>query len=142
MKTLRIATLLLGAFFLFGNAALTDAAWAEDKPDTDLAKQSQNPVSDLISVPFENNLNFTAGTEDAYVNVLNVKPVLPVRIAENWNLINRAIIPIVYQGERFPGVSSAWEISRTKASYRRQNLESSSGAWAPLSSCPPGVMDE
>jgi hypothetical protein len=106
MKTLRIATLLLGAFFLFGNAALTDAAWAEDKPDTDLAKQSQNPVSDLISVPFENNLNFTAGTEDAYVNVLNVKPVLPVRIAENWNLINRAIIPIVYQGERFPGEGS------------------------------------
>jgi hypothetical protein len=106
MKTLRIATLLLGAFFLLGNAALTDAAWAEDKGTQDLAKQSQNPVSDLISVPFENNLNFTAGTEDAYVNVLNVKPVLPVRIAENWNLINRAIVPIVYQGERFPGEGS------------------------------------
>lgn len=103
MKTLRIATLLLGAFFLLMNAALTDAPWAEDKPHTDLAKQSQNPVADLISVPFENNSNFTVGTEDAYVNILNIKPVIPIKLTENWNLINRAIIPVIYQDERFPG---------------------------------------
>ena len=96
MKTLRFTTLLFLGFLVFGNATLTDPAWAEENGTEALAKQSQNPVSDLISVPFENNLNFTVGTEDAYVNVLNVKPVLPVRIAENWNLINRAIIPVVY----------------------------------------------
>jgi len=106
LKTLQLATLLLAGLLVFGIAALNDNAGADDNGTQDLAKQSQNPVSDLISVPFENNLNFTAGTEDAYVNILNVKPVLPVRIAENWNLINRAIIPIVYQGERFPGEGS------------------------------------
>jgi len=43
----------------------------------------------LISVPFENNTTFNNGTEDAIVNILNIKPVVPLSIGENWNLINR-----------------------------------------------------
>jgi hypothetical protein len=67
---------------------------------TELAKKTQNPVSDLISVPFENNANFNAGPDDKVLNVLNIKPVVPVKLTDNWNLINRAIIPLISQ----PGV--------------------------------------
>ncbi len=67
---------------------------------TDLAKKTQNPVSDLISVPFENNANFNAGPDDKVLNVLNIKPVVPIKLTEEWNLINRAIIPLISQ----PGV--------------------------------------
>jgi len=68
----------------------------------DLSKASQNPVGDIISLPFENNSNFNTGPNDTYLNVLTVKPVYPVNFGK-WNLINRGIMPIIYQEERFPG---------------------------------------
>lgn len=71
----------------------------------DLAKESQNPIGDIISLPFENNLSFGEGPEDAVVNILNLKPVYPLHLG-GWNLINRGIFPIIYQGERFPGEGS------------------------------------
>jgi hypothetical protein len=54
-------------------------------------------VASLISVPFENNFNGEYGSNNGKQNVLNVKPVIPVKIGENWNLINRTIIPFVSQ---------------------------------------------
>ncbi|MGB5746296.1 MAG: transporter [Desulfobacterales bacterium] len=104
MKTHRFTTLLTAASILIGITALNDDARAADK--TELAKASQNPVSSLISVPFENNFNLNAGPEDKLDYVLNIKPVLPVGLTGNWNLINRAIVPVINQGERFPGQGS------------------------------------
>jgi hypothetical protein len=67
-------------------------------PSTDdLQKQVQNPVSSLISVPFQNNTNFPMGTGSRIQDVLNVQPVVPIGLSENWNLIVRWITPIVYQ---------------------------------------------
>ncbi len=87
--------------FSFVFMTFTTGAWAADAAPsydvTALAKASQNPVANLISVPFENNATFNNGTEDVYVNILNIKPVIPMGITENWNLINRAIIPAIYQ---------------------------------------------
>ena len=106
MKTLRITTMLLGVFLMIGISALTDEARAEEKSQGDLAKQSQNPISTLISVPFENISSFNNGPNDAYVNTLSIKPVYPLSLTENWNLINRAIVPIIYQGELIDGIGS------------------------------------
>jgi len=86
--------------------AVTHGAWAEEKPSkgaSDLAKASQNPVASMISVPFENNATFNNGRNDDFVNVLNVKPVFPMGLTKDWNLIHRAIIPLVYQGGAFVG---------------------------------------
>jgi hypothetical protein len=79
--------------------AVTHGAWAEKNPSkgaSDLAKASQNPVAAMISVPFENNATFNNGPNDEFVNVINVKPVFPMGLTKDWNLINRAIIPLVY----------------------------------------------
>ena len=62
-----------------------------------LAKATQNPVASLISVPLQNNSNFAVGQYNRTQNVLNIQPVIPVRISENWNLITRIIQPIVWQ---------------------------------------------
>jgi hypothetical protein len=43
------------------------AAGTADDSDTELAKKTQNPVADLISVPFQNNFNFGAGPKDATI---------------------------------------------------------------------------
>ena len=68
----------------------------------DLAKASQNPVGNLVSLPLQNNTSFGIGPDDAVSNVLNIQPVYPLGLSEKWNLINRAIIPVVYQEAIFP----------------------------------------
>lgn len=65
--------------------------------DEDLAKQTQNPVADLISLPFQNNTTFGIGPEDRAQNVLNIQPVIPFNLSKDWNLISRTIVPLVWQ---------------------------------------------
>ena len=66
-----------------------------------LAKTSQNPVGDVISLPFENNVLFGIGPSDSTANALNIKPVYPIGIG-GLNLINRFIIPVIYaEGQDF-----------------------------------------
>ena len=60
-----------------------------------LAKESQNPIGSLISVPFENNTYFNIGPDDKWANVLNLKPVYPVTFGKLM-LINRLIVPFIY----------------------------------------------
>lgn len=62
-----------------------------------LQKATQNPVASMISVPFQNNSNFGIGPYDRIQNVLNVQPVVPVKVSPELNLIVRWIAPIVYQ---------------------------------------------
>jgi hypothetical protein len=74
---------------------------AQDSPhaqDTaSLAKAAQNPIADMISLPFQNNTNLNAGPESQTQNVLNIQPVFPFHIDPNWNLITRTIVPVISQ---------------------------------------------
>jgi len=105
MEKYRLLKLLGIGLLVAGISNFTTVAGAEEKKtaqDTKaLAKASQNPVSSMITVPFENNATFNNGSDDVFVNSLNIKPVIPMGISENWNLINRAIIPVVYQDSGF-----------------------------------------
>lgn len=85
----------------FGSAVALAEEPAKAVDVKSLAKASQNPVAAMISVPIENNATFNNGPDDVYVDILNFKPVMPMGITENWNLINRAIVPIVYQDSGF-----------------------------------------
>jgi len=67
----------------------------------DLAKKTQNPVADLISVPFQNNTNFGLGPHNRVQNILNIQPVVPFNLTENMNLITRTIVPIIRQPDLF-----------------------------------------
>jgi hypothetical protein len=69
-----------------------------------LAKQLSNPVAALISVPFQYNYSQTWG-DDGYQNLLNIQPVIPMSISEDWNLISRTILPIIQQSDVIPGES-------------------------------------
>lgn len=81
------------------------SGFAHAAGEKQLAQASQNPIANLISVPFENNLDFNVGPEDGEVYVLNLKPVIPVTLG-HLNLINRFIMPLAHQQERFDGEGS------------------------------------
>src|SRR5438093_1484526 len=85
-----------------------EAAKPAEEDETELAKKTQNPVADLISVPFQNNFNFGTGPRDKTVWVLNVQPVIPLKLTEDWNLITRVIMPIIIQPSLAPGLDHAF----------------------------------
>jgi hypothetical protein len=61
----------------------------------ELAKQLSNPIAALIQVPFQYNWDTGIGAADADRSILNIQPVIPFSISEDWNLISRTILPII-----------------------------------------------
>jgi len=84
--------------------AMSSGAHAQQGDD--LRQAAQNPVADLISLPFQNNTNFNVGTLDNTQNVLNIQPVVPFSLNQDWNLITRTIMPVIYQPPFFEGDST------------------------------------
>ena len=66
--------------------------------DHDLAQQLSNPVASLISVPFQENIDFGMGADgDGFKSTLNIQPVVPISLGEDWGLILRTILPVAWQ---------------------------------------------
>ena len=69
---------------------------AQSNGDNDLQAAAQNPVADLISLPFQNNTYLGIGPNDETVNVLNIQPVVPFKLSDDWNIVTRTIVPLIY----------------------------------------------
>lgn len=92
----------------------------------ELAKKTQNPVADIISVPFENYFYFNAGPNHATIYDLNIKPVVPFHLNEDWNLITRTIIPVINE----PSLShSAFGLGDINPSFFLSPAKSSGFIW-------------
>ena len=68
--------------------------FAQGKSDQDLVKAAQNPIANMMSIPFQNNTSFNFGPYDRTQNVLNIQPVVPF---SNGRIITRTIFPLVWQ---------------------------------------------
>jgi hypothetical protein len=62
--------------------------------EADLARDLQNPVADVITVPVESRADFGPGSSSRYT--LNVQPVLPIELTRDWLVVSRTILPFVY----------------------------------------------
>jgi len=72
----------------------------------ELAKKLNNPTASLISVPLQNNFDFGGGpNDDGFQYKLNVQPVIPFQLNDDWKILSRTIIPFIYQENRI-GTSS------------------------------------
>ncbi|MCG2462319.1 transporter [Flavobacteriaceae bacterium F89] len=90
IPSLLLIVLILSSGYVVGQEKEQDAGG-------DLEKKIQNPIANLISVPFQNNTDFGVGSFDGTRNTLNIQPVIPLALNENLNLITRTIIPIISQ---------------------------------------------
>jgi hypothetical protein len=73
-----------------------DTATGEKADSAELAKKLANPVASLISVPIQNNWDFGIGPANAMRFTANIQPVIPFSLNQNWNLITRTIVPVIY----------------------------------------------
>lgn len=97
-----------------------------------LAKQLANPIASLSSVPLQLNYDDGIGPfDDGDKFTLNVQPVIPVSISEDWNMISRTIIPIASQQDIFPGAGSQFGLGDTVQSlfFSPKDLTADGWTW-------------
>jgi hypothetical protein len=95
-------------------ATLVAPAYAQQSTE-ELAKAAQNPVANMVSVPFQNNTNFDVGRYGRTQDILNVQPVIPFTLNADWNLISRSIVPLMLQPSAYTdsSVFALGDISET-----------------------------
>ena len=89
-------SLLLGSFISF-SALAQESDTATESTQEELAKKLANPISNLISLPLQLNYDEGFGQDNGSMWRLNVQPVIPISISDDWNVISRTILPLIDQ---------------------------------------------
>jgi hypothetical protein len=90
-KIILLLTIVLGVFSVNAQEPTAEEPTAEQSQE-ELAKQAANPMANLMSFPFQNNLNMNYGEYNRNVNILNIQPVIPFA---GGKIITRTVMPIV-----------------------------------------------
>lgn len=63
----------------------------------DLSKLPANPIANLVSLPLQYNHDVGIGSQGrGSRDTLNVQPVFPIALNEDWNLISRSVLPLIH----------------------------------------------
>lgn len=95
----------------------------------ELAKKLSNPISNLVSVPFQFNWEQNVGPQKDTRFILNVQPVMPFTLTKSVNLIARVIVPLVSQPALFEGGSPTFGVSDVLTSFFFSPSKASSFTW-------------
>jgi hypothetical protein len=116
---------------------------ARAQESSNIAKQAQNPIARLISVPVENDFNPQTGInkEDSYV--LEMKPVVPFTLSKDWNLITRTIVPVIQVPDLAPGVDGTTGLGDVSLSLFLSPAKAGPIIWGagPIVSFPTATQD-
>lgn len=118
MRMLTLAALL----------AVPSLAQAQES-DAELARKLANPVADMISLPFQFNYDCCYGPSDGERYTLNIQPVAPIKLNDDWNMIVRTIVPIISQTETAPGSSDQFGFGDTLQTFFFSPSKASSLIW-------------
>jgi len=126
---LLIETLLT---FLVGSVAAPPAraeaeSGSQPKGDADLAQKWNNPLADLMTIPFQVNGDRNIGMQDDGQKLqTNIQPVIPFQLNEDWNLISRTILPVIHQEDIFPEAGSQFGLGDASLSLFLSPMKPSS----------------
>ena len=133
MGTIDGARATRAAAFTVGAACLAAAAGAYAQTENsaeELAKKLSNPVSSMISVPFQFNYDAKIGpARDGHRFTMNLQPVIPIELNRDWNVISRTILPLTDQHDIFPGAGSQSGLGDTLQSFFFSPKKPTAGGW-------------
>ena len=109
--------------------AMSPCCLAQQDSDA-LAKQLSNPISSLVSVPLQLNWDDGYGLDDEGQRFqLNVQPVVPVALNDDWNMISRTIVPVIAQEDVVPGAGSQFGLGDVTQSLFFSPRATTAGGW-------------
>jgi len=82
-----------------------------------MAKDLANPIASMISVPFQHNIDFDVGPGEGVKSTLNIQPVIPFALGDNWNVITRTIMPVIQQDDVISPATSQFGLGDTTQSF-------------------------
>lgn len=94
----------------------SSTAQADDAAE--LAKKLSNPVADVINMPFQLNYDENIGAaENISRYQLNIQPVVPIKLNENWNVISRTVLPVIVQDYDGMNKDTDWGVGDITQSF-------------------------
>jgi len=112
----RAGRTVLGIIALLTFCVPALARAAEPEPElsaTEVNKKLTNPISDIWSMTFQNNLSYLhldSFDTNRWQDTLNFQPVIPIKLTSRLNLISRAVFNVV---NSTPEVSGSGRLKRT-----------------------------
>jgi hypothetical protein len=125
-------------------AVIIPATARAEEDSAELAKQLSNPVASLVSVPFQHNVDCCFGPGDGVRYSLNIQPVIPLSVNDDWNVIVRTILPVIYQDDPLGGSHDSLGLGDvTQSFFFSPKLVKNGLVWAvgPVFVWPSGTSD-
>lgn len=113
--------LMIKNTFILAIAALLLSEASLSHADQDLAKKSQNPIGNMISLPLQNNTYFNVGPSNEWANSFQLQPVYPVNFGK-VNLINRMIIPINHLESQKVTVPAQTDLANSQVTFKTDDV--------------------
>lgn len=117
------------SYVLAAAAVVVPACAAAQESEADLAKKLANPVAELISLPLQFNYDCCYGPEDGERMTLNIQPVVPVKLNDDWNVIIRTILPVISQSETVAGSGNSLGLGDTTQTFFFSPRDSKGVTW-------------
>jgi hypothetical protein len=102
---------------------------ARAQETSELAKQAQNPIANMVSIPFENDFNPETGVNKKDSYALQVKPVVPFTVSDDWTVITRTIVPVIQIPDLSPEVHGVTGLGDIQESLFLSPSKASSVIW-------------
>jgi len=128
-----IAAALFAALAIAGadaRAQTGSGVASQSDSDAEVAKAALNPIAAMISLPLQYNYDRNIGPQEAgHRHLLNVQPVIPFSLGQDWNLISRTIVPLIDQDDVVPGTGGQSGIGDITQSLFFSPKKASADGW-------------
>ena len=123
------ALALIAAVLLALTGVPVEARATGQQSETELAQETENPISELRRVTFQNNMNFGIGPNHRTNNELKILPIIPIKLSSNWNLLTRTILPVIKQPTVSTTDDNTWGLGASQFSAFLSPADSGSVTW-------------